>query len=121
MTKKDYPLCVKVPDKEGNFTRILKRHRFSDHRRPFYFEPQFMLGTQDKIIRKDSLFELDDVVGPFSAGFQPCSLGEYRNYCRQKFNEYKENEILINPFAVAAGMKEPVHSDKDITSPKYHV
>lgn len=27
--KKDYPLCIKVPDKQGNFTRVLKRCRSS--------------------------------------------------------------------------------------------
>lgn len=120
--KKDYPLCIKVPDKQGNFTRVLKRCRFVDSRRAFYFEPKFYLSEKDDMIkRKDILYEDNEVIGPMSEGFKPCSLKDYRDYCRQQFRKYKDEEVFINPIAVAYGMVEPEYDDKAVTSPKYHI
>lgn len=111
-----------MPDKQGNFTRVLKRCRFADSRKPFYFEPHFYLSEKDDIVkRQDALYEAEDVIGPMSAGFKPCNLKDYRDYCRQQFHKFKDEEVFINPIAVAYGMVEPEYDDKAVTSPKYHI
>lgn len=117
---KNYPLYVRVPDSNGNFTRVLRRHKFRDTNKVFYLEPKFWLHD-GRIVRKDGLFEAEDVVGLQSAGFQPTKLADYREYCRNNYHQYKEQEIFINPFAIMAGMKEPAYDDKAVTSPKYHL
>lgn len=121
---KDYPLYIKAPDKDGKFTRVLKKHKFRDSNKTFYFEPKFLLKSDfdsNFISRCDRLFEAEDVVGVKSKGFIPTNLTDYRNYCRQQYQDYKDREIFINPIALALGLTEPSYNDKAVTSTKYHI
>lgn len=118
----NYPLYIAIPDNNGNFTRILRRWKFRDSNKVFYFEPRFHLNhATDKIERKDALFEDNQVISPQSSGFKPVKLNDYRHYCHAQLTKYKNEEVYINPIAVAYGMKEPIYSIKEIESTKYHL
>ena len=120
--KRNQAVYVKIPDKNGNFNRVVKSWRFPDSHKTFFFEPRFMLSqAQDKIVRKDDLYEHDEIFGMKGCGFLPCNLKDYRNYCREQYAKYKEEEVFINPIAIAYGMVEPAYDDKAVISPKYHI
>lgn len=79
------------------------------------------LLINDRIVRKDRLFEGVDVVGYASNGFIPAKLNDYREYCRKQYVDFREDEIFINPIALLMGMEEPAYDDKTVISPKYHL
>lgn len=56
MKTRSYPRYVKLPDNNGNFTRVAKAWKFRDSSRIYYFEPLFLLSG-GVIVRKDALFE----------------------------------------------------------------
>lgn len=112
---------IKILDENGNFTRVLRMHKFTDTSRIFYFEPQFWLKN-GLIVRKDTLFEGNDIYGANGIGFLPSNLKEFRQYCRAKYQTFKEEEVLINRYAVDfLGATEPPYDDRHVTSVKYFV
>ena len=120
MKQRKHPLYIKIPDDKGNLVRVLKLHKFNDTNRAYFIEPQFML-IDDKITRKDNIFEAIDIVGEKGCGFIPSNLKEFRDYCRTEYHKFKNDEIFINPTAIYYGMEEPPYNDKVVTSTKYHL
>ena len=120
MKTRSYPRYVKLPDNNGNFTRVAKAWKFRDSSRIYYFEPLFMLSG-GVIVRKDALFEDDDIFSMKGCGFLPCTLKEYRDGCRANYQRYKDEHIFISDFAIACGATEPPYIDKDVVSTKYHI
>lgn len=115
------PRYIKIVDVNGDFTRVLRLHKFTDTSRIFYFEPQFWLKN-GLIVRKDTLFEGNDIYGANGIGFLPSNLTDFREYCRKNYKKFKDEEVLINRFAVDfLGAKEPPYDDRHVTSVKYFV
>lgn len=115
------PRYIKIVDENGDFTRVLRLHKFTDTSRIFYFEPQFWLKN-GLIVRKDTLFEGNDIYGANGIGFLPSNLTDFREYCRKNYKKFKDEEVLINRFAVDfLGAKEPPYDDRHVTSVKYFV
>ncbi|HFB7913234.1 TPA: hypothetical protein ACE8XW_000773 [Neisseria gonorrhoeae] len=115
------PRYIKIVDENGDFTRILRLHKFPDTSKVFYFEPMFWL-KDGRLARKDSLFEVDYIYGADGCGFLPSNLTEFRKYCRKKHQKFKDDEVLVNRYAVDfLGAKEPPYDDRHVTSVKYFV
>ena len=68
MKTRSYPRYVKLPDNNGNFTRVAKAWKFRDSSRIYYFEPLFLLSG-GVIVRKDALFEDDEIFSMKGCGF----------------------------------------------------
>lgn len=116
-----YHTYIKVPDSNGNVRVVLKRHKFSDTNKVFYFEPGFVV-KDGNIVRKDSLYEGSDVLSTSGKGWMPSNFQEYKDFCRTEFNRFKEEEVLVNRFAIdVLGMKEPPYNDRAVTSVRYHL
>lgn len=112
---------IKIVDENGEFTRVLRLHKFPDTSKCFYFEPQFWVRN-GLIVRKDTLFEGNDIYGANGCGFLPSNLKEFREYCRKNYKKFKDEEVLINRFAVDfLGAKEPPYNDRHVTSVTYFV
>lgn len=112
---------IKIVDENGDFTRVLRLHKFPDTSRIFYFEPQFWLKN-GLIVRKDTLFEGNDIYGANGIGFLPSNLTDFRGYCRKNYKKFKDEEVLINRFAVDfLGATELPYDDRHVTSVKYFV
>lgn len=112
---------IKIVDENGDFTRVLRRHKFPDTSKCFYFEPQFWVRN-GLIVRKDTLFEGNDIYGANGCGFLPSSLTEFREYCRKQYQKFKDEEVLVNRFAIdILGMSEPPYNDRLVISSKYWV
>ena len=113
-----HPQYIKIPDDKGNLTRVLKLHRFRDTAKVFYIEPAFWV-VNGEIVRKDGIFEGVDIYGAKGCGFLPSSLKEFREYCRTQYHKFKDEEVIINRYAVDfLGAVEPPYNDKKITSVK---
>lgn len=113
---------IRLPDENGVFNRIAKSCKFRDSNRTFFFEVGFKLHEgKDRIIRCDSLYEYDEIFGMKGCGFLPSDAKDFRKGCRELFKKFREEEVFLNKFAVALGMKEPEYSDLEITSMKYHL
>lgn len=116
-----HPRFIRIPDNNGNLTRVLKLHRFRDTAKVFYIEPAFWL-LNGEIVRKDRLIEGVDIYGEKGCGFLPSSLKEFREYCRTQYQKFKDEEVIINRYAVDfLGAKEPPYNDKKVTSTKYFI
>ena len=105
---------LKIPDENGGFICV-QSHIFDEYldgTRRHYFEPSFRL-MNDRVVRQDTLWENRDIVGYQSNGYLLSNEKEWKEYARKKFLDFKET-LLINPFAIAAGMKEPEYSDDEI-------
>lgn len=121
MKEPKYHTYIKVPDSNGNVRVVLKRHKFSDTNKVFYFEPGFVVENGN-IVRKDSLYEGSDVLSTNGKGWMPSNFQEYKDFCRAEFNRFKEEEVLVNRYAIdVLGMKEPPYNDKAVTSLRYHL
>ncbi len=117
----NYHTYIKIPDSTGNVRVVLKRHKFRDTARVFYFEPGFVVENGN-IVRKDSLYEGRDVLSTNGKGWMPSNLQEFKDYCRAEFNRFKEEEVLVNRYAIdVLGMKEPPYNDSAVTSLRYHL
>lgn len=115
------PRYIKIVDKDGNFTRVLRLHKFPDTSKCFYFEPQFWVRN-GLIVRKDTLFEGNEIYGIGGCGFLPSNLNEFREYCRKQYQKFKDEEVLVNRYAIdILGMSEPPYDDRYATSVKYFV
>ncbi|WP_307930450.1 hypothetical protein [Neisseria gonorrhoeae] len=54
------------------------------------------------------MFEVDYIYGADGCGFLPSNLTEFRKYCRKKHQKFKDDEVLVNRYAVDfLGAKEP--------------
>lgn len=116
-----HPQYIKIPDDKGNLTRVLKLHRFRDTAKVFYIEPAFWV-VNGEIMRKDGIFEGVDIYGAKGCGFLPSSLKEFREYCRTQYHKFKDEEVIINRYAVDfLGAVEPPYNDKKVTSTKYFI
>jgi hypothetical protein len=116
-----HPRYIRIPDNNGNLTRVLKLHRFNDTDKVFYVEPAFWLFNGE-IVRKDGLVEGVDIYGVNGCGFLPSTLTEFKEYCRTQYHKFKDEEVLINRYAVDfLGAKEPPYNDKKVTSTKYFI
>ncbi|KAE9504560.1 hypothetical protein F9Z40_2071 [Neisseria gonorrhoeae] len=51
------PRYIKIVDENGDFTRVLRLHKFPDTSKVFYFEPMFWL-KDGRVARKDSCLKL---------------------------------------------------------------
>lgn len=112
---------IKILDENGDFNRVLRMYKFQDTSRIFYFEPLFWVRN-GLIVRKDSLFEGQEIYGANGCGFLPSNLTEFREYCRKQYQKFKDEEVLINRYAVDfLGAKEPPYDDRHVTSVKYFV
>lgn len=115
------PRYIKIVDEHGDFSRVLRLHKFPDTSKCFYFEPQFWL-KDGLIVRKDTLFEGNDIYGADGCGFLPSNLTEFREYCRKQYQKFKDEEVLVNRFAIdILGMSEPPYNDRLVISSKYWV
>ena len=115
------PKYIKIPDNNGNLTRVLKLHRFRDTAKGFYIEPAVWLFNGE-IVRKDAILEGIDIYGEKGCGFLPSSLKEFREYCRTQYHKFKDEEVIINRYAVDfLGAVEPHYNDKKVTSTKYFI
>ncbi len=115
------PRYIKVTDDNGNFTRVLRMYKFPDTSKCFYFEPQFWVKN-GLIVRKDSLFEGQEIYGANGCGFLPSNLTEFKEYCRKQYQKFKDEEVLVNRFAMdILGMQEPAYDDRHVISRKYFV
>lgn len=86
-----------------------------------YCEPKFWVKN-GLIVRKDSLFEGDYIYGADGCGFLPSNLTEFREYCRKQYQKFKDEEVLVNRYAIdILGMSEPPYDDHHVTSVKYFV
>ena len=86
-----------------------------------YFEPKFWVQN-GLIVRKDSLFEGDYIYGADGCGFLPSNLTGFRKYYRQRYQKFKDEEVLVNQYAIdILGMSEPPYDDYHVTSVKYFV
>ena len=98
---------LKIPNENGGFICV-QSHIFKeelDGTKRHYFEPSFRL--------------MRDVIGYESKGYLLSSEKEWKEYAKKKFLEFKDT-LLINPYAVAAGMKEPEYSDDEICDLNFH-
>ena len=122
---------LKIPDKKGDFSIVVKKYiyeredynennsldRMLGKYEVYYFQPCFRLNcNNNKIIRKDILWEEQSVLGNKSKGFALADEEDFKNYCRKKFNEFKET-LYINPFSKE---KEPEYIDKRICSLEFN-
>ncbi|MBW3936639.1 hypothetical protein [Neisseria meningitidis] len=115
------PRYIKIVDENGDFTRVLRLHKFPDTSKCFYFEPQFWV-KDGLIVRKDTLFEGDDIYGADGCGFLPSNLTEFRKYCQKQYQKFKDDEVLVNRYAIDfLGAKKPPYDDRHVTSVKYWV
>ncbi|TLD85475.1 hypothetical protein [Helicobacter sp. MIT 05-5294] len=108
---------LRIPDKNGDFTIIVKRFYYegdeSSWSGTYYFQPFFRVnGEGNRIIRKDCLWEYHDVVGLDSKGFMLSNEEEFKEYCRKKFQDFRDT-LCINPFSKD---KEPKYTDDVICS-----
>jgi hypothetical protein len=118
MNKQRY---IKIVDESGDFSRVLRLHKFPDTSKCFYFEPQFEVRN-GLIVRKDTLFEGNDIYGADGCGFLPSNITEFREYCRKQYQKFKDEEVLVNRFAIdILGMSEPPYNDRLVISSKYWV
>lgn len=119
--ERNYHTYIKIPDSAGNVWVVLKRHKFSDTNKVFYFKPGFVVENGN-IVRKDSLYEGSDVLNTNGNGRMPSNFQEYKDLCRAEFSRFKEEEVLVNRFAIdVLGMKEPPYDDRAVTSVRYHL
>lgn len=116
-----HPRYIRIPDNNGNLTRVLKLHRFNDTDKVFYVEPAFWLFNGE-IVRKDGLVEGVDIYGVNGCGFLPSTLTEFKEYCRTQYHKFKDEEVIVlrNPF-LGFEPKEPPYDDKAVTSTKYFI
>ncbi|MGN5421840.1 hypothetical protein ACSVH3_11225, partial [Neisseria meningitidis] len=55
-------------------------------------------------------------------GFLPSNLTEFRKYCRKQYQKFKDDEVLVNRYAIDfLGAKKPPYDDRHVTSVKYWV
>lgn len=111
---------LKIPNENGGFICV-QSHIFKeelDGTKRHYFEPSFRL-MNDRVVRQDTFWEKRDVIGYKSKGYLLSSEKEWKEYAKKKFLEFKDT-LLINPYAVAAGMKEPEYSDDEICDLNFH-
>lgn len=119
--ERNYHTYIKIPDSDGNVWVVLKRHKFSDTNKVFYFKPGFVVENGN-IVRKDSLYEGSDVLNTNGNGWMPSNFQEYKDFCRAEFSRFKKEEVLVNRFAIdVLGMKEPPYDDRAVTSVRYHL
>ena len=111
------PRYIKIKDENGDFTRVLRLHKFPKISQIFYFEPQFWVRN-GLIVRKDILFEGDYIYGADGIGFLPSNLTEFRKYCRKQYKVFKDGEVLVNRIL---SMSEPIYDDRHVISIKYWV
>lgn len=117
---KDYHDYIKIPDENGELKAILKRHKFPNSNMVFYFEPNFTV-KDGCIVRNDSLYEGIDVLSVEGKGWMPATRQEFKVYCREKYNTFKSEEVIINRFAIdVLGLSEPPYNDRAVTSVRYH-
>lgn len=118
---KNYHDYIKIPDESGELKVILKRHKFPNTNAVFYFEPNFAV-KDGCIVRNDSLYEGRDVLSVEGKGWMPTTRQEFKAYCREKYNVFKDEEVIVNRFAIdVLGMKEPPYNDRAVTSVRYHL
>ena len=116
-----YHTYIKIPDSTGNVRVVLRRHKFRDTKKVFYFEPGFVVADGN-IVRKDSLYEDSDVLSTNGKGWMPSNFQEFKDYCRAEFSRFKDEEVIVNRFAIdVLGMKEPPYNDRAVTSVRYHL
>lgn len=119
--ERSYHTYIKIPDSAGDVRVVLRRHKFSDTNKVFYFETGFVVENGN-IVRKDSLYEGNDVLSTNGKGWMPSNFQEYKDFCRAEFNRFKEEEVLVNRYAIdVLGMKEPPYNNKAVTSLRYHL
>lgn len=117
----DYHKFIKLPDEDGNFTRVACFTKFDDSSKPFYFEPKFIVRNGD-ITRCDCLYEADDIFSVSGCGFLPASVDDFKVYCREEYQRFKDEEVIINRFARdLLGMTEPAYNDAKVISFNYHL
>lgn len=112
---------VKIPDDNGDFTIFLKKTVIEEDngdKELVYFEPGFTI-KDDRIVRKDIIYERKFVLGYESNGFALSNEDDFKQYAREKFEAFR-GELLINPFAVHfCGKKEPEYTDEEITKTEF--
>lgn len=108
---------LRVLDDKGEFSIVVCKHVFEEEGEEHYFEPNFFIGS-DKIVRSDIIWERRDVLGYRSKGFKVATEDEFKEYCREKFKDVKD-EVCINPFAELIGKKEPEYPDEEITKTEF--
>lgn len=111
---------VKILDSNKEFTIVLKKFVYEDEygfKTAYYFQPSFVLNyTEDKIVRKDILWEKDSVVGWDSEGFILANQEDFEKYCKECFEDFR-NSLCLNPFAT---IQEPEYTDKEICDLEFH-
>lgn len=117
---RSYPRYVRLPDDNGNFTRVAKAWKFHDSPHIYYFEPLFTLRG-GHIVRSDKLFDNEQIFSMKGCGFLPCTLKEFRDGCRANYHQYKDEHIIINRIAQMCGATEPPYVDREVISTKYHI
>lgn len=122
---------LKIPDENGDFNIIVKKFLYEREDydensyidkilgkyEVYYFQPCFRLNyNEDRIVRKDILWEKQSILGEKSKGFALANEDDFKEYCRKEFNEFKEG-LCINPFS---DKKEPKYEDNEICNLEFN-
>ncbi|ECK2550101.1 hypothetical protein FQW77_08475 [Campylobacter jejuni] len=122
---------LKIPDENGDFNIIVKkflyeREDYDENNyidkilgkyEVYYFQPCFRVNyNEDRIVRKDILWEKQSILGEKSKGFMLANEDDFKEYCRKEFTEFRES-LCINPFS---NKKEPKYEDNEICNLEFN-